>query len=66
MSLTFEKTPTGDYLITETTVSDIGTKVKTVTYTAGLETKRVNDDPWRLTTQEDRDWFEKYYRNLFD
>ena len=37
----------------------------TVKYTKDLRFKKVNNDPWRLTSSEDIKWFYKYYKDKF-
>jgi len=62
--LRFEETKQ-HYKISEYTHTFYNTRKMQVTYSKDLRTKQVNKDPVQLTTKEDRDWFEKYYREKF-
>lgn len=55
----------GNFLIVETTATLRETKTKIVRYSPDLSSKRVNNEPWRPTTQSDRDWFHKHYLEKF-
>jgi hypothetical protein len=55
----------GNFLIVETICGFNTTKHKYVRYSPDLSSKRVNNEPWRPTTQSDRDWFMKHYLEKF-
>jgi hypothetical protein len=60
MLLQFEKTD-DCYRIIETGLD----YEKTVEYKLDLSEKKCNNDPWQKTTDADRRWFEKYWREKF-
>jgi len=66
MSLDFKKTPEGDFLITQTTFSANDTRTMTVLWRADLSEKQVNSDPWRKTTECDRDRFRYHFLEKFE
>jgi hypothetical protein len=41
--------------------SGIGDIKKVVRYSPDLKRMKVNNDPWRETTESAREWFVKYY-----
>jgi hypothetical protein len=63
--LKFARASSG-YLIIETTMSATRDYVKTVHYTKDLDKKCINTGPWQETTEADRVWFEKHYRDKFE
>jgi len=56
----------GRYVITETIPSFTDTSTKRVVYTSSLIHKKVDNDPWRLTTKRDRQYFRENYLSKFD
>ena len=64
--LEFSITDEGYYRITESMLSFIDTKVKTVDYKPDLSEHRVNNEPWRKVDEPTLEWFNKYYRPKFD
>lgn len=55
----------GLYIIEENIISALKTDKKRVYYTKDLMFKKVDNDPWRSTTDSDREWFEKHYKHKF-
>ena len=66
MSLDFKKTPDGEFLITQTTFSATKTHTMTVLWRADLSEKQVDNDPWRKTTEPDRDHFRDLFLERFE
>ena len=58
--LSYKKT-SDCYRITETIMGWTKDKVTTVDYKFDLSENRCNQDPWKPTTESDRQWFIKYY-----
>ena len=63
--LSFSKNDTGNFVVTQRTMSFTRTDVMTVEYTADLTQKRVNAEPFRPTNPADKAWFNKHHRKHF-
>ncbi len=64
MLLQHEKTD-DSFKITQTILDFSGSKVYTLEFKFDLSEVKENDGPWEKTTQDDREWFEKYWREKF-
>lgn len=63
--LTFEKTD-NTYKVIEQILGFNDTKTKIVEYSLDLSKVRVNNDPWRETSEGQKNWFNKYMRKHFE
>ena len=53
------------YIIKETLLSFIDTKTTMIYYSKDLMHKNCDAEPIRETTEQDRNWFKKYYMHKF-
>lgn len=53
------------YVITESILGFSSTSTKIVRYTKDLSQVQVNNDPWRETYPEQRDWFNNHHLKHF-
>jgi hypothetical protein len=63
--LLFSRNDAGNFIVTQKIMGFTRTTTTTTEYTADLTQCRCNDEPFAPIREQNKEWFEKYYRKKF-